>query len=574
MKKSKNEVSIYTISNIMFAVTMCILFVFFLVRIFTGVSLTDEPFNVTESYRLIGGNYFLYDIWDNYQTGDLFLAPFLWLYRCLTGSYNGVILFSRMLYLVINIIIAIISFNILKKCMGKLPAMGTAIMMATYAPFSLYYMWYDSCGLLFFYVGILCLIEMKCQMKNALIYGYFAGIFHAFMTLAYPTFIVIVFFEGVILFTEVFRKKTTIKGILAYAFGGITVIGFFCAYCFKLGINNIYLFRDDIGLGTQLLLDIPQITWKIVSGLGQSCLMLKPLVPLYIIFAVLIVCGKKSGKRIIYAVGYIGLLLLPIFYVDSFLKLQNRAVIAYYFYFIGLIPIAILCDKDTFMKNKSMLFEVVGASFIMMCMVAYTAYWGGTKSAIGSVVASGIGFGLFLAAVQNYEIDFRIKHVLQLLSIICVVSTSIFLYSNQFFISNATMKNFDTKVENGIFAGLFTTSDFEYDLQIEQELRENIIPEDETIAVFGIDIIYLYMSSELKVNVPCIIDSSTKDANGEVSWKPLEMYWKEYGYPDIIVQRASESYCSEGYIRDVVYQYYELAYASPNINIYRLEGND
>ena len=36
-----------------------------------------------------------------------------------------------------------------------------------------------------------------------------------------------------------------------------------------------------------------------------------------------------------------------------------------------------------------MLFEVVGTSFIMMCMVAYTAYWGGTKSAIGSVVASG-----------------------------------------------------------------------------------------------------------------------------------------------------------------------------------------
>lgn len=25
----------------------------------------------------------------------------------------------------------------------------------------------------------------------------------------------------------------------------------------------------------------------------------------------------------------------------------------------------------------------------MMCMVAYTAYWGGTKSTIGSVVASG-----------------------------------------------------------------------------------------------------------------------------------------------------------------------------------------
>lgn len=60
----------------------------------------------------------------------------------------------------------------------------------------------------------------------------------------------------------------------------------------------------------------------------------------------------SDRKRIIYAVGYIGLLLLPIFYVDSFLKLQNRAVIAYYFYFIGLIPIAILCDKATFMKTR------------------------------------------------------------------------------------------------------------------------------------------------------------------------------------------------------------------------------
>lgn len=91
------------------SISQAVLFILILGALFyralMSVEMTDEVHGVASALNILEGKKPFVTSWD-YHTGWCLIAPFYWLYLALqSGSGDGIVLFSRILYLVIGFFI-------------------------------------------------------------------------------------------------------------------------------------------------------------------------------------------------------------------------------------------------------------------------------------------------------------------------------------------------------------------------------------------------------------------------------------------------------------------------------------
>ncbi|MEW6685760.1 MAG: hypothetical protein AB1393_06085 [Candidatus Edwardsbacteria bacterium] len=83
-------------------------------RLYYGVDFTDEAFYVAMPYHFVlGGRPFIDEV-NVLQTASFLTFPFIKLYYVLVGSTEGIILFTRHLYLIFMFLVALAVFITIK----------------------------------------------------------------------------------------------------------------------------------------------------------------------------------------------------------------------------------------------------------------------------------------------------------------------------------------------------------------------------------------------------------------------------------------------------------------------------
>ena len=183
-------------------------------RAFLCVSIMDEPFNIGQAFRTIQGNVYLVENWDYFQTGDSFLTPFLFVFYKITGSTEGIILFARIVFIVLQVILAVFVFRILSRFFDRVHSLFAATVYITAVSQLIYSMWYDNWESYFRLIGLFLVFLVTASSesispKRSYILIFTAGIAHACMVYAYPTMIIVYLYVLVFLFF--YRRKDQAK---------------------------------------------------------------------------------------------------------------------------------------------------------------------------------------------------------------------------------------------------------------------------------------------------------------------------------------------------------------------------
>jgi hypothetical protein len=169
-------------------------------RLFIGVDHSDESFYIAMPYRLWLGDRPLVDEYSVAQFPALLLEPLVGAYIRITGGTDGVILFFRHLYLLLNIITAVAFIcvlakhpkaNELPKPLERLPLWAALLIGAFcvgFVPFSIFNLGYNELCMAFLEMGTLLLFSAIGRPDTGQVRRWIlAGVLHGLAIVSYPT---------------------------------------------------------------------------------------------------------------------------------------------------------------------------------------------------------------------------------------------------------------------------------------------------------------------------------------------------------------------------------------------------
>ncbi|MGD0998147.1 MAG: hypothetical protein ABR941_07505, partial [Thermoleophilia bacterium] len=157
-------------------------------RLFLGIDLNDEGFYVAVPYRFALGARPFVDEMNILQTAEFFVFPFVKLYVWLTGGADGIVLFTRHLYLAWVTCVSLIGCLGLKKLVRWEHALAASLVCLTFVFVSTTNLSYNTVG-----AGLL-VIGMALGARAVVSRGRdrwlaAAGVAQALAALAYPTLV-------------------------------------------------------------------------------------------------------------------------------------------------------------------------------------------------------------------------------------------------------------------------------------------------------------------------------------------------------------------------------------------------
>ena len=390
IKTSKNKYLPILIIN-----AVLILAVIF--RAFLCISVMDEVFNIGQALRSLQGNTFLVENWDYFQTGDSFLIPFIFVFTRITGSTEGIVLFSRIVFIVLQLLLATFLYKILSRFFDSISSLFAVIIYSTAVSFLLFYMWYDNWELFFRLIGlflVFCAITSFDQKnaKKAYLMVFIAGIAHACMVFAYPTMIVLYVYVLAMLFF--YRRKQSAKAhnlmALFYILGSALVFAVFMLYVLKIGISNLFIFNNamaEAGLsstGREGFFSFASMIEKIIALFSENIVFyMFPMVFFAVSILILYVFRKNKHRIIMFSVvmlaGCIVHVLMTVFRTDCLNTLMT-------YLSLYTIPLYLLVRKktDKGRQFKDLIMILWVTSYIAGFVYSMTALNGAIKFSAGT----------------------------------------------------------------------------------------------------------------------------------------------------------------------------------------------
>lgn len=543
----------------------------FFIRIFYTVDFYDEFFNTAVAYQPVLGQTFLSDIWNFYQTGDSIQIPFLWLFRIVFGSTEGVILAGRIYYFLCCCIIGGIVFLTFQE--DRNIAMIAAAITVCYAPFSLSYWWYDTVMIQFLLLGCLFLLRALDTEKASRERANFiaAGLCHAWMVFSYPFTVIIVIFFAVFLAL----RKRSFKATMWYLLGALILFGVFCTYGVGIGLKNIFFFRQNQssvsidmvppGLSDRgYMFNVEGYFTRISSSVIAAARFCWKQLAALIVSAGFILCFYRRGRwKLCLSV----LLLQPFLPFLLSLTANDFSTIFYWSYFFALNFFCWLILRSTNERRKS------DTMFYVLWLPSILAFCAITLTSVGEINIKGL-LGLYCGGLCGFlSLLFTIRVVLKKLSIsaskliiscsaLAILACEVLLYwANPYRSERAFRCNY--VMQSGVCKGIITVpADLSFET-LEKELNSLIVQRDRTI--LSLDrAAYLYLMTDLIMATP------TPDA-----WMEDYMYWEQVtGKPDIILCLPDRLNEKSETIRNILEKEYTLIGTAGDFSVYRIVEPD
>lgn len=140
----------------------------------------DEAFYLQTPIRLVQGDGLFVDEWHLSQMSAFILYPFMYIFKCINGSTEGMMLTFRFLYMAVQLIATTVIYITLKK-QSEIAAVVTSLLFYIYVPFAIPALSYNSMGIIFLSLGLVLYVFSANKIVD-----FVAGIFMAFSVLCCP----------------------------------------------------------------------------------------------------------------------------------------------------------------------------------------------------------------------------------------------------------------------------------------------------------------------------------------------------------------------------------------------------
>ena len=537
---------------------------FFIYRTILTMGPLDEAYNILQAYRTTQGQLPFVTNWEIASSSAVFMLPFFWLYKFIAGGLEGIILFYRIFYLLINIIIGITVYRLLKNKVENIIIIATMTFLVTYAPFSAYFWWYDTALLLFMFVGLIFLLNYiySTNNKSKTISLMLAGVIHAFMVFSYPTSL-LTYISIVVIFIIINRKK--IFDIKWYLLGTLIVFLLFILYCLIVGFENISLFNSEIyALDTES----HNMTFSVGYLFNRAGRMLSKtfnytLYKWIITIGLLIIwsIGKVLDKKLI-KISFIFLLILSAFIIGF--NRVSFALVDFSFYLFLWTPFLYFYvpkEKKGISKKIFILFWVT--SLINYYVIGITSYSGVEKSRIG--VYSGVFCGLIFIFFILKKVH---KRIFLLAAMILILSQLVLYYTNYFDgWSNYSENTYIMK--SGVYKGLKVGEQYREFEEQEKFVYSSRDEDDKYIFCIDLTMSY-YLFSDLQAATNYSWQAYKNKGEKDSDWEATFYYFEHVsGNPDMIVLYTDRFVEKAEIIKEFIEEKYEFYGEREGTSIYK-----
>ena len=542
-------------------------------RAFLCISVMDEVFNIGQALRSLQGNTFLVENWDYFQTGDSFLIPFIFVFCKITGSTEGIVLFSRIVFIVLQLLMGIFLYKILSRFFDRMSSLFAVVIYSTAVSFLLFYMWYDNWELFFRLIGlflVFCAVTSFDQKTagKAYLMVFIAGIAHACMVFAYPTMIVLYVYVLAMLFFYKRKQSAKTHNLMAlfYILGSALVFAVFMLYVLKIGVRNLFIFNStmaEAGLsstGREGFFSLSSMVEKTKALIVENIVFyMFSLVFFAVSILILYVFRKNKHKILMFCsvmlLGCIVLLLMTVFRVDSLNTLMT-------YLSLYTIPLYFLVRKESDRRRhfKDLIVFLWISSFIAGVVYSMTALDGAIKFSAGTRTGAIVTVLLLFEAIRMSEMKLDRKTAFGILASVLVVMNVFAVYSFSF--DGLKPYECSAMIKSGIFKGIIDLPDNAKRYEtVEKDLAEVIKDGDKTIAC-GPFAMEFYLMTDLKPDAANLWDPN----NTELAFQYYKTY---YGEPDIIVLHDSAGDITSPEFLEFVDENYEFAKYTDGFLIYR-----
>ena len=207
-------------------------------RLRFGLHFTDESCYIVRPFRSVLGDRPLVDDLDIKQPSTLLLYPFIALYLRLNAGTEGIVLFTRILYLGYAVVIGLTVFSALKARIPWIAALFTSLLCVAYTHFNIYNLSYNTMGSGFLVAGVfLGLRGLVEGGRQGRLYLALSGLAHGLAVVAYPPFAIV----G-LLFTVALARSAPVpklSHLVAFGTGAGGVILVSSWFVLHAGIGNL-----------------------------------------------------------------------------------------------------------------------------------------------------------------------------------------------------------------------------------------------------------------------------------------------------------------------------------------------
>lgn len=543
--------------NFLFCCFIICTFLLLLYRISIHADIYDEIINLDISYRVALGEIPFYNCWDSFQSGDILLAPFLWLYLKIVGKTSGIVLYSRFVYVCALLIVAIVIYFIFKNIFSKKAAFLLGYLFCFFQLYGLFYLWYDTFSVIFLTLG--CLFTYGGLSKNRYnkILLFCGGIFHGLMAFSYPSFVLLAVFNAVLLFIYLgkFQKDSWKKGIF-YIFGGLTVIFLFLIYvCFVIGVSNFLTTLDII------------LSYRSLSGTGGSfilfdiissffCVNKITIVPTMLLILIFFVgMKKKKFEGLIEGLIIIGILLTAI--INQVFLPEDMKGLANFMAYLALwapVMYVLRSQKKEKMDRTIIFFLWLPSILSSICVALLTVYAenGPIKSWQGFILA-GIVTIYYMCDyfIQSTQKSFLFSPQFWIGTIICIllVIQYNYIYLNQPYITSSNIR-----IQEGIYKGIKVNTSMECWVDIQNAI--NYYTKNKSSILAGNRLRPIYLMTDLIPAVPTT-EAPCYFKNGQYHWDMTIKYFETHDiFPEIMFLEPYE--IDNPDIQNILEERYEL----------------
>ena len=196
----------------------------------------DEEYQIMMAYRNLRGDHLFKEMWEPHQTSAFMCTGLMWLYKAVTGTYTGVLIYLRVCTTLIQVLISFYVYKVLGKLLKKEYAQLCGLIYFNIVPKIIQIPEFSNMQLWFFTLMVLPLIQYYMmpeeERKTKWYLLVIAGVSMALEVLAYPSCLIIFpFFLGYI-----FMKSKNARWKDAVLFAGT------CAVC--AGIWLVLILRN------------------------------------------------------------------------------------------------------------------------------------------------------------------------------------------------------------------------------------------------------------------------------------------------------------------------------------------
>lgn len=215
------------------AAVLCLAFL----RLGYGVDFVDEATYVAVPYRFTLGDTPFVDEHTPIQTSGLITLPVIELFHWIRGSTDGLVYFTRVLYLLFCCGVATVVASGLKPWIGARSAVLVSLMCVVFCPLGIPNLSYNTLSSGCFTAGIFLGLR-HLLWGNGQWWLFLAGVAHGFAALALPSYVLPNLCYAAAVWA-LLGSQNRLRGVLLYAAGGVTACAPYAPWLFRIDAETL-----------------------------------------------------------------------------------------------------------------------------------------------------------------------------------------------------------------------------------------------------------------------------------------------------------------------------------------------